>query len=357
MSKSDLAVFIGRFQPFHVGHLAAVKRALEHADHLCIVVGSDAQPTTPKNPWTGDQRAEMIHAALTDEFDQSVIDRIAIGGVSDDPEPEWLANVQTMVANAADRAGFTSPDRRIAIVGHEKDESTYYLHSFPQWKTIELGYAADQPTQRVLDATQIRDLIFGHNFAYLPAVLPPAVHRYVMDWTQGPDFVRLKGEYEAIQAYRRSWAAAPFPPTFITVDAVVVQSGHVLVIERKNAPGKGQFAMPGGFININERIRDATWRELDEETSIALQRDVLDRCIVTTDVFDDPNRSQRGRTVTHVTLFHLNDTKPLPDVTPGDDAEDAFWMPLNEFRESRESFFEDHYRIITAMLRKLPAVS
>ena len=61
----DWSVYIGRFQPFHLGHLALLQRALSLAPRCVVVLGSAHQARTPKNPWTWQERAEMIRLALS----------------------------------------------------------------------------------------------------------------------------------------------------------------------------------------------------------------------------------------------------------------------------------------------------
>src|SRR5688572_10116743 len=63
----DLAVYVGRFQPFHNGHLALLQRALTLAPQCVVVIGSAHQARTPKNPFTWQERADMIRLALTPE--------------------------------------------------------------------------------------------------------------------------------------------------------------------------------------------------------------------------------------------------------------------------------------------------
>jgi nicotinamide-nucleotide adenylyltransferase len=66
MPKKAVGLFIGRFQPFHNGHLAAVKYALEQVDYLYIVVGSAQRSHERDNPFTAGERIMMIKAALND---------------------------------------------------------------------------------------------------------------------------------------------------------------------------------------------------------------------------------------------------------------------------------------------------
>jgi nicotinamide-nucleotide adenylyltransferase len=65
-SRLTRALFVGRFQPFHHGHLYAVKKILEEADELILVVGSAQMSHEPDNPFTAGERIEMISAALDD---------------------------------------------------------------------------------------------------------------------------------------------------------------------------------------------------------------------------------------------------------------------------------------------------
>jgi nicotinamide-nucleotide adenylyltransferase len=62
--KFKRGLFVGRFQPFHLGHLGAIKKALEQVDELIIVVGSAEYSHSEKNPFTAGERVEMVRAAL-----------------------------------------------------------------------------------------------------------------------------------------------------------------------------------------------------------------------------------------------------------------------------------------------------
>lgn len=61
---ADLAVYIGRFQPLHNGHLALLRQALDAAARVVVVIGSAHQARSPKDPLTWAERAEMIKLAL-----------------------------------------------------------------------------------------------------------------------------------------------------------------------------------------------------------------------------------------------------------------------------------------------------
>lgn len=338
----DFAVFIGRFQPFHVGHLQVVQEGLRRAGRLIVLLGSAWQARSPRNPWTHAERERMIRAALPAE-DQA---RLLVSPLMDVPHNDdaWVRNVQATVAGLV-TAHHRSPHRkaRIALIGHAKDHTGFYLGLFPQWQAIAV------PNHRQISATPLRDRLFSDPDAPRQLVdeglLAPGVGTELAGWIAGAaDYAELRDEIAFVRTYRASWANAPYPPTFVTVDAVVVQSGHVLLLERRARPGKGLWALPGGFVAPAERLLDAVLRELREETRLKVPAPVLRGSLRTSRVYDDPHRSARGRTITHAFHFELARQPELPRVKGGDDAARAFWVPLGELDPVR--MFEDHYFIL-----------
>ena len=67
MTKTKRGLFVGRFQPYHIGHHAAIKRILEEVDELVIVIGSSKESYTLKDPFTSGERVEMVVCALKKE--------------------------------------------------------------------------------------------------------------------------------------------------------------------------------------------------------------------------------------------------------------------------------------------------
>jgi bifunctional NMN adenylyltransferase/nudix hydrolase len=161
----------------------------------------------------------------------------------------------------------------------------------------------------------------------------------------------LREEYAWVQKYKALWANTPYPVIFNTVDAVVIQSGHILIVKRGAMPGKGLWAMPGGYINPDEQLVQSMLRELREETKIQVDEWTLKQCIKKSETFADPHRSARGRVITHAFLIQLPDKKTLPRVKGSDDAEKAKWVPLADLRA--DNMFEDHYAIIRKLIAGL----
>lgn len=138
-----------------------------------------------------------------------------------------------------------------------------------------------------------------------------------------------------------------YPRPAVTVDLVVF-SVHaaelrVLLVRRKHDPFAGRWAIPGGFVEIDEPIEAAARRELHEETGLELDAPRVDFL----GIFGDPGRDPRGRTIS---LAHVAPLRgPFPKVAGGDDAEAAAWVPS---KKAVDLAF-DHDRILASALNWL----
>lgn len=348
MSKRrTLAVVIGRFQIAHVGHHKLFREAADIADHTLVILGSAYRPRTFKNPFTVKERALY----LREVFNELGLREPSILEVKDyeHSEEPWLRDVQHVIE-------FTKRHHRcddVVIVGHHKDESSYYLDNFPQYAAHEV----DQ--EHVLDATYLREDYFSNDDADVEPLefdnldrVSDAMGQFLIDFkiNNNEEFNLIKGELEYNQKYKEMWKDAPFVPIFVTTDAVVLCEGHVLLVKRRTYPGKGLWALPGGFIDPNELLIDSMVRELKEETRIKVDPVDLKNNVRRVHVFDAPKRSTRGRTITHAYLVVLNNVETLPKVRGSDDAERAKWFSLAELYNMSENMFEDHAGIITYMI-------
>ena len=327
-SQFTYGVFIGRFQPPHQTHIAVMLEALGNVQKLIVVIGSAKTARNIKNPLLAEERQHLIQTAL----EKAGIDktRIAFTYVRDYfyNEAMWLASVQNGVHS------ITKGSDHVALLGHVKDNSSYYLKSFPQWDYL--------PTKIVssLSATEVRNALWTGQA--ITSMVNPSTAKWLETFQQTQEYKDLVLEYQFVQDYKKIWAAAPYPPIFVTTDAVVMKSGFVLVIKRGDHPGKGKYAMPGGFLNQKETLLEGCLRELFEETGLKLE---ADKHLKNNAVFDYPDRSLRGRTITHAYHFDLG-IGSLPTIKGSDDAADAFWMSLSEALSKPELFFEDHHAII-----------
>ena len=210
--------------------------------------------------------------------------------------------------------------------------------------------------QGSIDATTIRDAYFGATPATATAALAPLADQIPAStltalgtFAQQTEYTTLQEEWRVLRAHRQSWAHAPYPPVFVTVDAVLRCRNQVLLIRRAHAPGKGQLAAPGGFIEQRETLWQSCLRELAEETHCAVSEAQLRSALQSVAVFDHPDRSQRGRTITHAHYFDLGDV-PLPAVQADDDALQAQWVPVAQLAALEDRFFEDHFHMLDHFL-------
>lgn len=124
----------------------------------------------------------------------------------------------------------------------------------------------------------------------------------------------------------------------LTVDAIILnkvnQEFEILLIKRKNNPFEGHWALPGGFIEMNETLDEAVKRELEEETGLTNLNLIQFR------TYGELNRDPRGRTISVVYYALLNNNIQI--VKAGDDAAEAEWYPLKNLPE----LAFDHKKII-----------
>lgn len=338
MSKNyKFSVFIGRFQPFHLAHMSLLKEALRQAETAIVILGSYKRARNPKNPWTGEEREQMIRASLSEEENASVKFVMMRDYAYNDNL--WVADLQQQVSN------ITQDSNSVALIGHKHDRSSYYLELFPQWTFVSMDNVDSLP-----HATIIRNHYFQDEEDFKTFCHPKTIE-YLESFRSTEDYKDIKASFDDLNLYKSKWKSAPFPPIFLTVDSVVIKSGHLLLVRRKGPYGRGLLALPGGFLNQDEITRVATLRELKEETSIKLATDLLDASIVEEKVFQHPERSLRGRTVTFAYLINLG-AGLLPSVKAADDAAECFWLPLRELAQREDQFFEDHFYIIQNFINK-----
>ncbi|MHA7773345.1 NUDIX domain-containing protein [Roseibium sp. M-1] len=351
MSRFHYGVFVGRFQPLHSGHEAVIRAALDEVETLIVLIGSAAQARTPRNPFTYDERADMFAKVFKHELSTG---RLILKPVPDHPysDTAWCAEVQRAVNETVlshfNRGGVVLhglQDMRIALAGYGKDRTSYYLKLFPEWGNVQLASQFG-----TFSSSDVRKQLFQRIPVISRSVLSDEVADWLEDFKMSETFRDLLEEAEYLDAYPKEWGRGPF----VTVDAVVIQSGHILLVERGRAPGRGLLALPGGFLDPSESIRDAAIRELKEETAISDHRGEIPPAMLAsfidgtkTRVFDHPDRSLRGRIITHAFLFRLPERRELFQVTGGDDARAANWYRLGELKP--EQFFEDHWSIIELM--------
>lgn len=136
-----------------------------------------------------------------------------------------------------------------------------------------------------------------------------------------------------------------YPRPAVTVDMIVLSNidnkNHILLIQRRNEPFKDKWALPGGFIDIDEEIETAAYRELKEETSI--ENIKLNQF----KTYGKPGRDPRGRTISILFYGYLKDLNQK--IEAGDDAKNTQWFPL----EKLPDLAFDHSEIINEFVQTI----
>lgn len=144
--KFDDLVYIGRFQPFHLAHMQTIIIALETSQNVILALGSAQNERNTKNPFLAIEREQMILSNFS-EAHQKRIYFVHIIDVYNDEK--WINLVKKQVASVV------SENAKVGLIGHFKDDSSYYLALFPEWEMFELESLKDS-----ISATPLREAYY-----------------------------------------------------------------------------------------------------------------------------------------------------------------------------------------------------
>ena len=288
------ALFIGRFQPLHVGHISAIESIVAENSSLIVGIGSSEKCYTAENPFSCEERKEMIVRALSKAAapGKSYGDFriVPIPDIND--YPKWVSHVENLAG-----------DFDVVYTGNAVVNDLF----------TKKGYDVKQFSEpRYISASQIRDMIARGN-----------------DWEKFvPDcvasFIREINGQERIRALHKQHLN-PVP----AVDIIIKYNGGIVLIKRKD----GRIALPGGFEEYGEQAEAAAVREAKEETNLDVKLEWL------LGVYSDPKRDSRKHIIS---ITYVAEGKG--ELKAGDDAEDAFAVPIADALKMELAF--DHNIIL-----------
>ncbi|MFC6592282.1 adenylyltransferase/cytidyltransferase family protein [Deinococcus lacus] len=309
-------IYIGRFQPPHRAHLLVMQEALTQVQTLLICVGSAGAARSAKNPFTAQERISIIRAMLAEAGVD--LGRVQFTALPDHPydEARWLASVRRAALDLC-------PTGQPALIGHIKDDSSYYLRSFPEWPFL--------PThvESPLSATDVRRALFEDDLGRVSGMVTPAVQTWLTQWRGQPEFARLAAEYAALRGVS--------PDVQLGVYGAVLR-GHQVLLARETGPvGQGLLRLPGGPLRPGLSLRGSLSADLAALATLPGTETALAAAALT--VYDAPGRSPAGREVAHVYRVPL---------AAGADEAGEPWFNLPDILTRPELFWADHHAILEA---------
>ncbi len=329
------AVIIGRWQPFHLGHETLLNAALATSERVVVVICAAFRARESRNPFTWQERQAMVQACLTGA-DLARVRFLPVRDYFDDER--WSAAVSKGVDELIGSSGTVHGPTTVVDV---KDANTgVRLDHFPSWRQL------DVLPKVAIDGTSLRNVFFEASdpdarLAVMAPFVSQPVLNYLQAWARLPAYIERVRDHLAVVDYRKKWSA----PSYLTADAVVVASKHVLLVRRASDIGHGLWALPGGFVAHDERFYSAAVRELAEVTGFEALPSSMKAAFKDREIFDHPHRSNRGRLITNAFYFNFGNMR-LPEVQGGDDALQARWTPIAELPQMEDKMFEDHAAII-----------
>jgi bifunctional NMN adenylyltransferase/nudix hydrolase len=337
-------VVLGRFQLVHEGHLALIAKAIENDSECYILVGSADKSRNVCNPFTFEERKKMLGVSI---FNMKLCPRYLyqkfnlkeILPVQDcDTDAEWINCIKNTIQDIKNN----NKDSQVNLITCKKDDKTAnYIDLIKEAKIFDnvIEVKPYLENGKIISAKDKRKEFFTNT------------PEYSCFWFSMDDYLEMQKKYieagliteDDLYYANYKEEVKQYPRIEHTADIAVFHGNNVLLIKRGKAPGKGLYALPGGFVNQNETLKECALRELKEETGLVIADRLHVRLLRN---FDNPNRSRRGRVIT--TLY----TTLLPEdydinVEAGDDASSVEWIEAGDaLKMDKDAFFEDHYDML-----------
>jgi len=346
------AVVIGRFSSmWHNGHCQLVHRALEVAERVYITIGSSECYPNTTNPMDLRSRIAMISSWCESHLTAEENTRIYFTSVADYRYNEelWKTSVRSAINER--------PTDKVAMVAYAKDKDSYWIKEFG-WDhvNVEPFMVNFQGKMQPASASFLRDDFLRDVpvcTQLMNEMLPDTTIAFMHKFSQWAVFKRLKEERLMWDNELAKFKDYPYKDALncCTADVVVVCNNHILLIQRKHAPGKDAYALPGGHKHSHETFLECALRELREEVKLKVCEKVLRGSIKDAKLFDHPARSAEfcKPTMAYYIVLEPNNDGSLPRIYgAADDAKAAKWVKMHEFRQMRSVMFDDHAEIVSA---------
>ena len=179
MYTFDYLVFIGCFQPFHLAHMQTIEIALQQSQKLILALGSAQSERNIKNPFLAVERERMILSNFSEQ-DQQRIEFVHVIDVYNDTK--WVQLLKDLVNQVI------FPHAKVGLIGHFKDDSSYYLRLFPEWQMVELDSLKDS-----ISATPLREAYYRGEI--IESAFPLGTSEFLHKFQNTPTYQQLQHKY------------------------------------------------------------------------------------------------------------------------------------------------------------------
>lgn len=329
----SLGLIIGRFQPLHNGHLELINSALDNNDKVLILVGSAKQLPDFKNPFSYEERLDVLRITLDDKAD------LAIRPLPDKPsDDEWL---QDVIAHVND---FEEDPTKVNLYCHPKDEA---------WYRKNLLYPINTESDLEISATEIRHAWYTDELPFWQEDIPKASLTLLTETT---DFDRLSTEYATVTLEHESKVKGhpygnPIEPVSF---AVIIQGDSILLGQRGGARGNGQWGLPGGYLSSDETTLECCMRETLEELGVDLRDLITSGNAVCVGNAIEENLDDLGvRTLGVNYAFIIKPDVELDISLDYSETLDYTWVTMEDICSDNTLLFYNHSTIVKRLLTKL----
>ena len=348
-------VYIGRFQPIHNGHMAIIEKTIKmmkENDSFTIIIGSADQERTIRNPLTVEERRKTLEIATEGMS-------VKIDTINDSPYDydEWIRQLAAKLFKDYSAFGNTT------IVGMEGVEEYVKRLKNVDWrdacKSILGIEGVEEYVKRLKDITgrdACKSIVFTEQdtntnihstkIREMPEIFFNEQCTPVYEYLKDIGFTDIiKNINKVADDYAKS-CNVKYNTCFMTVDNVVCIDDKVLLIRRKD---NGKYAIPGGFAEPCQTMKQNALRELEEETGLTEKDVVFKKEPILIDApFRDPRSSKK---VNLTSMVYSWNCKNPDNVKAADDAADAMWVDFKEIENMKTSeFHADHKKIICKVL-------
>lgn len=335
LPPQKLGVVIGRFQPFHTGHLKLIKKALKDCEKVLVLIGSCTKSPDYKNPLASATRRDMV-LEVTHKLAGNDLYLLPI---KDFPlDHEWVSEVIGYVNS------FEEDPTLVTIYTSERD-AEFYRTNFIYNLDVTLR------DDVVVTGTDIRKEMYEDRT--VSKDVPLKLRKGLREFMETAEFKRLKDEYFYCRTRKAEAELAhkfnnPIEPV---CHALVIHRGNALLVRRNGIRGKGQLAMPGGFLQSNETTREAAIRELREETGIDLTQM---RAQVLSSAVEENLNGLSVRTLGINYCFVIHEEEEVEVEIDPNEVQEVLWIPVGDVAADTLPLFYNHLTAIRRLLSNIP---